>query len=203
MYTLPDLPYELSALEPHISTRIMELHHGKHHATYIKNVNDALVDHQDLLSLPVEELIQSLDRIPENIRGKVRNNAGGHANHALFWTIMTPTQGTSLDSQLQNALDSTFGDITAFKQEFTTAATSVFGSGWAWLARDGESLTVMTTPNQDSPLMERKTPLLGLDVWEHAYYLQYENRRPEYIDAWWNVVNWDEVSRRFLESPAQ
>ncbi len=200
MYTLPDLPYDYNALDRAVDEETMRLHHDKHHATYIKNVNDALTAHEDLAALPIEELIQSLDRVPEDIRTKVRNNAGGHANHTLFWTIMTPHEGSSMSDDLQEAIQTSFGDVQSFKEEFTQSATGVFGSGWAWLTiKDGE-LSVTSTPNQDNPLMNGATPLLGLDVWEHAYYLRYQNKRPEYIDAWWSVVNWEEVSRRFAES---
>lgn len=202
MYTLPDLPYDYNALAPAIDEKIMRLHHEKHHATYVKNVNDALSDNDELLSLPIEELIQNLDRVPENVRTKVRNNAGGHANHSLFWMIMTPTQGSKPSTELEEKISSTFSDMTTFKTKFSEAATSVFGSGWAWLSVSNGELKIETTPNQDNPLMTGNTPLLGLDVWEHAYYLQYENRRPEYIEAWWNVVNWDEVSKRFAEAIA-
>jgi Fe-Mn family superoxide dismutase len=197
MYTLPDLPYDYNALAPAIEEKIMRLHHEKHHAAYIKNVNDALEGNDELLSLPVEELIQNLDRVPENIRTKVRNNAGGHANHSLFWIVMTPTSGSKPSSGLEEKISTAFTDIESFKTKFSEAATGVFGSGWAWLTVDNGELKIETTPNQDNPLISGTTPLLGLDVWEHAYYLQYENRRPEYIQAWWDVVNWEEVSRRF------
>lgn len=200
MYTLPDLPYDYSALERAIDESTMQLHHGKHHATYVKNVNDALTTHEDLIALPVEELIQNLDNVPEDIRTKVRNNAGGHANHSLFWNIMTPHEGSTMSDALKEKLFTTFGDEQTFKTKFTEAATSVFGSGWAWLTVENGELSVTTTPNQDNPLMNGATPILGLDVWEHAYYLRYQNRRPEYIDAWWSVVNWEEVSKRFEET---
>ncbi len=199
MYTLPELPYEYDALAPTIEEKIMRLHHEKHHATYVKNTNEALSNHEDLLSLPVEELIQNLDRVPEEIRTKVRNNAGGHANHSLFWEIMTPTKGSSLSGSLEEKIGSTFGDLETFKTKFSEVATGIFGSGWAWLTVQGGELKIEATPLQDNPLMNGSTPLLGLDVWEHAYYLQYENRRPEYIENWWQVVNWDEISRRFEE----
>ncbi len=200
MYTVPDLPYEFDALSPAIEEKIMRLHHDKHHAGYVKNTNDALAQHEELLALPIEELIQNLDKVPENIRTKVRNNAGGHANHSLFWTIMTPLSGSKPSSELESKLLSTFTDMETFKSNFTEAATGVFGSGWAWLTLKNGELTIETTPNQDSPFMSGSTPLLGLDVWEHAYYLQYENRRPEYVQAWWNIVNWEEVSRRFEQA---
>ncbi len=200
MYTLPDLPYDYNALEKAIDEETMRLHHGKHHAAYIKNVNDALSNHENLLSMPVEELIQNLDQVPEDIRTKVRNNAGGHANHTLFWTVMTPHEGSSMSDTLKDKIESKFGDEESFKTKFNEAAAGVFGSGWAWLVVENGELKIVTTPNQDSPLMSQTTPLLGLDVWEHAYYLKYQNRRPEYIEAWWKVVNWEEVSRRFEES---
>jgi len=200
MYTVPDLPYEFDALSPAIEEKIMRLHHDKHHAGYVKNTNDALAQHEELLALPIEELIQNLDKVPENIRTKVRNNAGGHANHSLFWTIMTPLSGSKPSSELESKLLSTFTDMETFKSNFTEAATGIFGSGWAWLTLKNGELTIETTPNQDSPFMSGSTPLLGLDVWEHAYYLQYENRRPEYVQAWWNIVNWEEVSRRFEQA---
>lgn len=200
MYTVPDLPYEFDALSPAIEEKIMRLHHDKHHAGYVKNTNDTLAQHEELLALPIEELIQNLDKVPENIRTKVRNNAGGHANHSLFWTIMTPLSGSKPSSELESKLLSTFTDMETFKSNFTEAATGVFGSGWAWLTLKNGELTIETTPNQDSPFMSGSTPLLGLDVWEHAYYLQYENRRPEYVQAWWNIVNWEEVSRRFEQA---
>ena len=200
MYTVPDLPYDFDALSPAIEEKIMRLHHDKHHAGYVKNTNDALAQHEDLLALSVEELIQNLDKVPEDIRTKVRNNAGGHANHSLFWTIMTPISGSKPSNELETKLLSTFTDMGTFKVKFAEAAAGVFGSGWAWLTLKNGELRIETTPNQDSPLMSGSTPLLGLDVWEHAYYLQYENRRPEYIEAWWNIVNWEEVSRRFEQA---
>ncbi len=200
MYTVPDLPYDYNALEPYIDEQTMRLHYDKHHATYVNNVNDALAGHEDLLSLPIEGLVQNLDRVPENIRTKVRNNAGGHANHSLFWTLMTPIQGSRMSEELEGAINSTFESVDSFKNQFSQAATGVFGSGWAWLVKDAGNLSIVTTPNQDSPLMQGLQPLLGLDVWEHAYYLKYQNRRPEYIDAWWNVVNWEEVSKLFSQT---
>ena len=200
MHTLPDLPYDYSALDRAVDEETMRLHHDKHHATYVKNVNDVLAAHEDLIALPVEELIQNLDSVPEDVRTKVRNNAGGHANHSFFWTSMTPKEGSSMTDDLKEKIGTTFESTESFKTKFTEAAISVFGSGWAWLTIKNGELSVTTTPNQDNPLMNGATPLLGLDVWEHAYYLRYQNRRPEYIDAWWNVINWEEVSRRFAEA---
>lgn len=198
MFTLPDLPYDFSALEPFIDKETMELHHGKHHAAYVKNTNDALAGHDHLLNMTVEELVQSLDKVPVDVRTKVRNNAGGHFNHSLFWQVMGPNKGGEPQGALMDALNSTFSTFSNFKEKFTAAAAGRFGSGWAWLVISDDKLEVVDTPNQDSPLMEGKTPVLSLDVWEHAYYLKYQNRRPEYIDAWWNVVNWDEAGNRFL-----
>ena len=196
-YSLPDLPYAFNALEPHIDARTMEIHHGKHHATYINNVNKALEGHDDLAKMSVEELVANLSKVPENIRTAVRNNGGGHANHSLFWTVMAPNAGGEPGGDLGAAIQQAFGSLADFKTKFANAGATRFGSGWAWLSVDGGKLTVESTPNQDSPLMEGRTPILGLDVWEHAYYLNYQNRRPDYISAFWNVVNWDEVAKRF------
>jgi Fe-Mn family superoxide dismutase len=197
-FELPPLPYASNALEPHIDQQTMEIHHGKHHNTYVTNLNKALEGHADLQSKSIEELLQSLDSLPENIRTAVRNNGGGHANHTLFWQIMSPNGGGEPSGALAEAINAAFGSFSAFKEQFAAAAAGRFGSGWAWLvvAPDG-SLSITSTPNQDTPVMEGKTPILGLDVWEHAYYLKYQNRRPDYIAAWWNVVNWDEVARRY------
>ncbi|MBM7705738.1 Fe-Mn family superoxide dismutase [Chryseomicrobium aureum] len=196
-FELPKLPYEYDALEPHIDKETMNIHHTKHHNTYITNVNNALEGHSDLSSKSVEELIANLDAVPEDIRTAVRNNGGGHANHSLFWEILSPNGGGQPTGALAEAIDSKFGSFDAFKEEFTKAATTRFGSGWAWLSVANGEIEVSSTPNQDSPIMEGKTPLLGLDVWEHAYYLNYQNRRPDYISSFWNVVNWDEVSKRY------
>lgn len=196
-YTLPALPYPYNALEPHIDARTMEIHHTKHHQAYITNANKALEPHPALAELPVEELIRDLSRVPEDIRTTVRNNAGGHANHSLFWTVMAPNAGGAPSGELAQAINSTFGSFEAFKEKFSAAAMGRFGSGWAWLVVHGGKLDIMSTPNQDSPLMEGKTPILGLDVWEHAYYLNYQNRRADYVAAFWNVVNWAEVARRY------
>ncbi|XKH51057.1 superoxide dismutase [Chryseomicrobium palamuruense] len=196
-FELPKLPYEYDALEPHIDKETMNIHHTKHHNTYITNVNNALEGHSDLSSKSVEELIANLDAVPEDIRTAVRNNGGGHANHSLFWEILSPNGGGQPTGALAEAIDSKFGSFDAFKEEFTKAATTRFGSGWAWLSVANGEIEVSSTPNQDSPIMEGKTPLLGLDVWEHAYYLNYQNRRPDYISSFWNVVNWEEVSKRY------
>jgi len=196
-YTLPPLPYAYDALEPHFDAKTMEIHHTKHHNAYITNVNAAL-EGNALGSLPVEELVTKLDQVPENVRAKVRNNAGGHANHSLFWTILAPNAGGKPTGALAAAIDKDLTNFDAFKKAFGEAAMNRFGSGWAWLSktRSGQ-LVVESTPNQDSPLMHGNTPLLGLDVWEHAYYLKYQNRRADYVAAFWNVVNWDEVAKRF------
>ncbi|MFS0861570.1 superoxide dismutase SodA [Fredinandcohnia sp. 179-A 10B2 NHS] len=196
-YELPQLPYAYDALEPHIDKETMNIHHTKHHNTYITNVNNALAGNEELASKSVEELVSNLDAVPEDIRTAVRNNGGGHANHSLFWTILSPNGGGEPTGEIAEAITSKFGSFDAFKDEFTKAATTRFGSGWAWLVVNNGELEVTSTPNQDSPLMEGKTPVLGLDVWEHAYYLNYQNRRPDYISAFFNVVNWEEVSKRY------
>ncbi|HEY1775194.1 MAG TPA: superoxide dismutase [Solirubrobacteraceae bacterium] len=195
-YELPDLPYAFDALEPHIDARTMEIHHDKHHGTYVTNLNNAL-EGTDLADLPIEELLQQLDRVPEDKRNAVRNNGGGHYNHSLFWTSMSGSGGGEPSGALGEAISSTFGSFGDFQGHIKATGLGRFGSGWSWLVHDGSGLAVMSTPNQDSPISEGKTPLLGVDVWEHAYYLLYQNRRPDYIDAWWNVVNWDEVAQRF------
>ena len=195
-YDLPKLPYSYDALEPHIDARTMEIHYSKHHAGYVSKLNAALEKHPDLQGQTVEDLIKGIDSVPEGIRTAVRNNGGGHANHSLFWTVMGPGGGGEPGGKLGNAIQSTFGDFATFKDQFSNAAATRFGSGWAWLVASGSKLTVESTPNQDSPLMEGRTPILGLDVWEHAYYLKYQNKRPDYIAAWWNVINWDEVAKR-------
>lgn len=196
-YTLPDLPYALDALEPHIDAKTMEIHHTKHHQAYIGKVNAALEGHPDLAAKSIEDLVSDLSAVPEAIRGAVRNNGGGHANHSLFWTVMGPDKGGDPDGPLGEAINATFGGIDNFKTEFAAAAATRFGSGWAWLSVDAGTLKIESTPNQDTPLSEGRTPILGLDVWEHAYYLNYQNRRPDYVSAFWNVVNWDEVASRF------
>ena len=199
-YTLPALPYPTNALEPHIDARTMEIHHTKHHQAYINNVNTALEAHPDLAAKPVEELIRNLAAVPEAIRTTVRNNGGGHANHSLFWTIMAPHAGGEPSGPLGEALKSTFGSFTSFKEQFTKAAMGRFGSGWAWLAVDKGKLIIESTANQDSPISEGRTPILGIDVWEHAYYLHYQNRRPDYVNAFYNVINWAEVAKRFASA---
>lgn len=196
-FELPQLPYAYDALEPHIDKETMNIHHTKHHNTYVTNLNAALEGNTELLSKSVEEVVANLDAVPEAARTAVRNNGGGHANHSLFWTILSPNGGGAPTGELADAINSKFGSLDNFKAEFTKAATTRFGSGWAWLVVNNGELEVTSTPNQDSPLMEGKTPVLGLDVWEHAYYLNYQNRRPDYIGAFWNVVNWDEVAKRY------
>lgn len=195
-YQLPSLNYSYNALEPHIDARTMEIHHSKHHQAYINNVNGAIAG-TEWDDMPVEKLIQSLDRIPENIRTVVRNNGGGHYNHALFWTVIGPNCGGEPAGPLADAIKWDFGDFESFRKQFSDAATKRFGSGWAWLSVAGGKLQVESTPNQDSPLMEGRTPILGIDVWEHAYYLNYQNRRPDYIAAFYNVIDWNAVAARF------
>lgn len=199
MYTLPDLPYAYSALEPYIDEMTMHIHHDKHHATYVKNLNDTLAGQNELLTLPVEKLIADVSRVPEAIRMKVINNGGGHANHSFFWTVMAGngTGGKRPSGNIATAIDATFGSFEKFQEQFSTVALNHFGSGWAWLVADNGKLTITDTSNQDSPVATGKTPVLTIDVWEHAYYLKYQNMRIEYIKAWWNVVNWTEVGRRF------
>ncbi|PWK13160.1 superoxide dismutase [Tumebacillus permanentifrigoris] len=195
-HQLPALPYAFDALEPHIDALTMEIHHDRHHAAYVNNLNAALEAHPELAEKSIEDLIADLNALPEGIRGAVRNNGGGHANHTLFWEVMSPG-GSELKGELADAINSAFGSFDNFKAEFTKAGATRFGSGWAWLIVDGGKLAVTSTPNQDSPLMEGKTPILGMDVWEHAYYLKYQNKRPDYMNAFFNVVNWDEVAKRF------
>lgn len=197
-YELPPLPYPFDALEPHIDAKTMEIHHDKHHQTYVTNANNALKDHPDLANKPVEELISNLNAVPENIRTAIRNNAGGHANHTLFWKILSPNGGGEPKGQLASAINSTFGGFEPFKEKVNAAGAARFGSGWAWLVVNKEGkLEVISTANQDNPLMEGLKPVIGVDVWEHAYYLKYQNRRPEYLKAWWNVVNWDEAEKNY------
>ncbi len=198
-HRLPLLPYDYAALEPHIDRQTMEIHHTKHHEAYVNNLNAALDKHPELYTKSLEELLRGITSVPEDIRTAVRNNAGGHHNHSLFWTIMAPPGkgGGEPRGALADAIRKSFGDFARFKEQLATAATTRFGSGWAWLTLAGSKLEVSSTANQDSPLMDGKIPILGLDVWEHAYYLKYQNRRPDYIAAWWNVVNWLEVGRRY------
>ena len=195
-HELPDLPYDFNALAPHIDEQTMRIHHGKHHAAYVVKLNGALEAHPDLQEKRVEELIGNLDALPEGIRTAVRNNGGGHANHTLFWQMMAPGAGGAPTGQIADAINSAFGSFDGLKEKFAAAAMGRFGSGWAWVVADGGSLSIESSPNQDSPRMSGKNAVLGLDVWEHAYYLNYQNRRPDYIAAWWNVVNWAEVNRR-------
>jgi superoxide dismutase, Fe-Mn family len=198
MYALPQLQYEYAALEPHIDARTMEIHHTKHHQTYVDKLNAAVEKYPDLQAMGVEELLRNIDKVPQEIKTAVQNHGGGHANHSLFWTIITPASTLKPEGALARVIDATFGSFEKFAEEFNAAATNRFGSGWAWLVMNKEQkLQVTSTANQDSPLMEGNTPILGLDVWEHAYYLNYQNRRPDYITAFWNIVNWTEVSHRF------
>ncbi|TWK42472.1 Superoxide dismutase [Mn] [Bacillus paralicheniformis] len=199
-YKLPELPYAYDALEPHIDKETMNIHHTKHHNTYVTKLNEAVAGKQDLESKSVEELVANLDAVPENIRTAVRNNGGGHANHSLFWKLLSPNGGGAPTGELAEAINGKFGSFDQFKEDFAAAAAGRFGSGWAWLVVNNGELEITSTPNQDSPLSEGKTPILGLDVWEHAYYLNYQNRRPDYIKGFWNVVNWDEVARLYSEA---
>jgi superoxide dismutase, Fe-Mn family len=200
-FTLPKLPYAFDALEPSIDARTMEIHHDKHHGAYVANLNAALKGHPKLLSTPIDALMRDIGSVPEEIRQAVINNGGGHANHSLFWTIMGPKGGGEPSGGLAKAIDSTFGSVAKLQEKMTELAMKRFGSGWSWLVVSGNGkLEALSSANQDSPLMKGQTPILGLDVWEHAYYLKYNNRRPEYLAAWWNVVNWDEVNKRFAEA---
>ncbi len=197
-HVLPPLPYAFDALEPYIDKQTMEIHHGKHHAAYVNNLNKALEGQAQLQALPLEELLASLDKAPENVRAAVRNNAGGHWNHSLFWKIMKKGGGGEPGGPLAEAIKSAFGSFADFKTKFSTAGATRFGSGWAWLFFKDGKLIVESTPNQDNPIMTGGKPVMGLDVWEHAYYLKYQNRRPDYIEAWWNVVNWDAITGNYL-----
>jgi len=197
MHTVPSLAYAFDALEPHIDAKTMEIHHDKHHATYVAKLNAALEGHADLAAKPLEELLRGIDSLPEGVRSAVKNHGGGHANHTLFWEIMAPHAGGSPSGKLAEAIERDFGSFADFQEKLTNAAANQFGSGWGWLVASGGKLEVLARPNQDSPLMEGKTPLLGVDVWEHAYYLKYQNRRPDYLTAWWNVVNWPAVAGKF------
>jgi len=196
-HELPELPYSHDALEPFIDQTTMEIHHGKHHNAYVTNLNNAIAGNEALESKSIIELISDLDAVPEEIRGAVRNNGGGHANHSLFWSIMGPGKGGEPSGPLAEAINSTFGSLDNFKEAFTKAGMTRFGSGWAWLSVSNGSLEVTSTPNQDSPIMDGNTPIIGCDVWEHAYYLKYQNLRPDYINAWWSVVDWDAAAARF------
>jgi len=196
-FTLPALPYAYDALEPHIDARTMEIHHTKHHQTYVNNLNAAIEKAPELGGKSLDDLMRGINSAPEAVRAAVRNNGGGHWNHSMFWQLMSANAGGEPSGKLADAIKSAFGDFTKFKEQFAAAGTGRFGSGWAWLLNDGGKLSITSTPNQDNPLMDGKNAILGLDVWEHAYYLKYQNRRPDYIAAWWNVVNWDAVADRF------
>jgi superoxide dismutase, Fe-Mn family len=199
-YELPPLPYDYSALEPHIDTQTMQLHHDKHHAAYVNNLNAALQSNTQLASLSVDDLMRRISEVPDNIRTAVQNNGGGHSNHSMFWQIMGPNGGGQPSGDLASAIQQAFGSFEQFKAAFNDAGVKRFGSGWTWLVVDQNGkLSVMSTANQDSPLMQGLYPVMGNDVWEHAYYLKYQNRRPDYLNAWWNVVNWDEVARRYQQ----
>jgi len=195
-FTLPPLPYSADALEPHIDKQTMEIHHGKHHNAYVTNLNAALEKAPELQSKSLEDLIKGINTVPEAVRTAVRNNGGGHINHSMFWQIMGPGGGGAPTGAIADAINSSFGGFDKLKEQFKTAATGRFGSGWAWVIDNGGKLVVESTPNQDNPMMDGKKPVFGIDVWEHAYYLKYQNRRPDYIDAWWNVVNWAEINKR-------
>lgn len=196
-YQLPDLPYSYDALEPYIDEETMKLHHDKHHQGYVNKTNKALEGHSDLQELTIEELVAKIDELPSDIQTAVQNNGGGHANHSLFWEILSPNGGGEPEGNLAEAISSKFGSFDQFKEEFKAKATGQFGSGWAWLVVNDGELEVVNTLNQNSPLTDGKTPILGIDVWEHAYYLNYQNKRPDYVDAFWNIVNWDEVAKRY------
>ena len=199
-FELPALPYAFDALEPYIDARTMEIHHGKHHQAYVNNLNAALEKHPELQGKSIEQLVRDPASLPDDVQTAIRNNGGGHYNHSIFWTVMSPNGGGEPTGALAQAIKDAFGDFTTFRDKFSQAAATRFGSGWAWLGLKGGKLGVISMPNQDAPLMEGLAPILGLDVWEHAYYLKYQNRRPEYISNWWNVVNWDEVARRYEEA---
>ena len=196
-HELPPLPYDFAALEPHIDSQTMQIHHGKHHQAYVNNLNAALEKHTDLQKLSAEELLRNLGSVPEDIRPAVRNNGGGHVNHTMFWKMMAPNAGGPPSGGVAEAIKASFGGFDSFKEQFAKAGVSRFGSGWAWLIDNNGKLSIESTANQDNPISDGKKPILGIDVWEHAYYLKYQNRRPDYITAWWNVVNWAEVNRLF------
>jgi superoxide dismutase, Fe-Mn family len=196
-HELPPLPYDFAALEPHIDSQTMQIHHGKHHQAYVNNLNAALEKHTDLQKMSADELLRNLGSVPEDIRPAVRNNGGGHVNHTMFWKMMAPNAGGPPSGGVAEAIKASFGGFDAFKEQFAKAGVSRFGSGWAWLIDNNGKLSIESTANQDNPISDGKKPILGIDVWEHAYYLKYQNRRPDYITAWWNVVNWAEVNRLF------
>ena len=195
-HTLPPLPYDAAALEPHIDAQTMQIHHGKHHAAYVNNLNAALEKHPELAGKSAEDLIKHLSTVPEDIRTAVRNNGGGHVNHTMFWQVMGPGKGGAPKGKIGDAINASFGSFDTFKEQMNKGGAGRFGSGWVWLVSSGGKLTVESTPNQDNPMMDGKHPVFGIDVWEHAYYLKYQNRRPDYLAAWWNVINWDEVAKR-------
>ena len=195
-HALPPLPYAHDALEPHVDKQTMEIHHGKHHAAYVNNLNAALDKHPELHAKSVEDLIKGIASVPEDIRTAVRNNGGGHANHAMFWQVMAPNAGGAPTGPIADAINAAFGSFDAFKEQFGKAAVGRFGSGWVWVVDNGGKIAIESSANQDSPLMEGRKPVFGVDVWEHAYYLKYQNRRPDYVSAWWNVANWAEINRR-------
>lgn len=196
-FTLPALPYDFAALEPHIDAKTMEIHHDKHHAAYVNNLNAAIEKAPELSGKSLDELVKHLNSVPESVRTAVRNNAGGHWNHSMFWEIMSPNGGGEPTGRLADAITKSFGSFADFKTQFNAAAAGRFGSGWAWLTHDGNALSISSTPNQDNPLMDGKHVVMGVDVWEHAYYLKYQNRRPDYLAAWWNTVNWDAIAKRY------
>ena len=197
-YELPKLPYNYDSLEPYIDSQTMEIHHSKHHQGYVTKLNSALEKHPDLQEKPLEDILKSIESVPSDIKVAVRNNGGGHYNHSLFWEIMGPAKNQKPDGELAEAISKNFGDFEKFKEEFSNGATGIFGSGWAWLVLSlSKDLKVITTSNQDNPIMNNQLPVLGLDVWEHAYYLKYQNKRPDYIQNWWNVVNWDKVDEKY------
>jgi Fe-Mn family superoxide dismutase len=198
-FTLPALPYDFGALEPHIDAKTMEIHHGKHHQTYVNNLNAAIEKAPELASKSLDDLMRNVNSLPEAVRTPIRNNGGGHWNHSMFWQIMSAKAGGEPGGNLGAAIKSAFGDFAKFREQFSAAGVGRFGSGWAWLINKGGKLSIISTPNQDNPLMEGQKAIMGLDVWEHAYYLKYQNRRPDYINAWWNVVNWKEVEKRFAQ----
>jgi Fe-Mn family superoxide dismutase len=199
-FTLPALPYDFTALEPHIDAKTMEIHHGKHHQTYVNNLNAAIEKAPELASKSLDDLMRNVNKLPEAVRTAIRNNGGGHWNHSMFWQIMAAKAGGEPGGKLGQAITSTFGDFAKFREQFSAAGVGRFGSGWAWLINTGGKLSIISTPNQDNPLMEGQKAIMGLDVWEHAYYLKYQNRRPDYIQAWWNVVNWREIEKRFASA---